>query len=210
MRTTWYKESVEIAHHPDSRVADLALADDGLLEGARRAVSKYGWRDATLERIAREAGLSRVTLHRRGVSKARILQGLAEAYESDYRSALAPAVRGPGSGRARLLLALDAMCNVSERHLETIVALADDASAVFFHEPGEAATSKDFIVEPLQTILRFGARDGSLQPVDANEWATVIANLVHWTYQHLRQSHAWSPERSRSTLIQIVVQGVDA
>jgi AcrR family transcriptional regulator len=191
-------------------VSQLATADDELLDGARRAVSKYGWRDATLERIAREAGLSRVTLHRRGVSKAAILRGLAEAYELDYRTALVTAVEAGRTGGERLRLALDAMCDVSERHLETIVALADDASAVFFHDPGEAATSKEFIVAPLRTILAGGARDGTLLPVDPDEWATVIANLMHWTYQHLRQSHAWSPERSRRTLIQIVVEGVEA
>lgn len=197
--------------------------DEELLAGARRAVSRFGWRDATLERIAREAGLSRVTLHRRGISKSAILRGLAEAYEADYRAALWPALTGNGTGRERLDLALDAMCDVSERHLETIVALADDASSVFFHEPGEAPlsqacaseseaviNSKAFITEPLRKMLEDGARDGSLREVDATEWATVITNLMHWTYQHLRHSHRWSPERSRRTLIAIVVDGVSA
>lgn len=184
--------------------------DEELLAGARRAVSKFGWRDATLERIAREAGISRVTLHRRGISKAAILRGLANAYEADYRAALWPALTGNGTGRERLDLALDAICDVSERHLETIVALADDASSVFFHEPGESVNSKAFITEPLRKMLEDGARDGSLREVDATEWATVITNLMHWTYQHLRHSHRWSPERSRRTLIAIVVDGVSA
>ena len=49
-----------------------------------------------------------------------------------------------------------------------------------------------------------------LWQVDPDEWATVLTNLMHWTYQHLRQSHGWSPERSRSTLIAVVVGGVRA
>lgn len=185
--------------------------DDELLSGARRAVSTWGWRGATLERIAREAGLSRVTLHRRGVSKAAILRGLAAAYEADYRDALERATQADGTGSMRLELALNAMCDVSERHLETIVALADEASSVFFHEPdADPVASKGFIVEPFLAILADGARDGSLRRVDPGEWATVLTNLMHWTYQHLRQSHGWSPERSRSTLIAVVVGGVRA
>ena len=188
---------------------ELRPVDDELLAGARRAVARWGWRGATLERIARETGLSRVTLHRRGVSKATILQGLAAAYETDYRAALERATRAEGSGGERLELALNAMCDVSERHLETIVALADEASSVFFHEAeADPVASKGFIVEPFAGILEDGAEDGSLRPVDPDEWATVLTNLMHWTYQHLRQSHGWSPARARSTLIAVVVSGV--
>jgi AcrR family transcriptional regulator len=190
---------------------DVRPVDDELLAGARRAVSRWGWRDATLERIAREAGLSRVTLHRRRVSKATILRGLAAAYEADYREALERATRAAGSGGERLERALNAMCEVSERHLATIVALADEASSVFFHEAeADPVASKDFIVAPFVGILEDGAADGSLRVVDPGEWATVLTNLMHWTYQHLRQSHGWSPERARSTLIAVVADGVRA
>ncbi len=183
--------------------------DHDLLAGARRAVSKWGWRGATLERIAREAGVSRVTLHRHGVSKSAILQGLAAAYEADYRQALDDAVQGSDPGDIRLERALNAMCDVSERHLATIVALADEASAVFFHEPGEETVSKRFITAPFRAVLEQGAKDGTLREADPDEWATVLTNL-HWTYQHLRQSHGWSPARSKATLIRVVVDGVRA
>ena len=47
----------------------VAVIDQVLLEGAHRAIERWGWREATLERIATEAGVSRMTLHRRGVTR---------------------------------------------------------------------------------------------------------------------------------------------
>jgi AcrR family transcriptional regulator len=42
--------------------------DERAVSGARRAIERHGWRRATMERIAAEAGLSRMTLHRNGVT----------------------------------------------------------------------------------------------------------------------------------------------
>jgi AcrR family transcriptional regulator len=47
-----------------------------LLEAAKRTFAAHGYGGATLERIATEAGVSRVTLHRRGVSKDGLLAEL--------------------------------------------------------------------------------------------------------------------------------------
>ena len=77
------------------------LDDPQVLRGARRAVERYGWQDVTLDRIAAEAGLSRMTLHRRGVSRAAVLDALAAQLEREYRDAMWPALAAPGSGRER-------------------------------------------------------------------------------------------------------------
>jgi AcrR family transcriptional regulator len=49
-----------------------------------------------MERIAAEAGTSRMTLHRQGVSKAEILRALAHQLEADYREAMWPALVADG------------------------------------------------------------------------------------------------------------------
>ena len=57
----------------------VAMIDQSLLEGAHRAIERWGWREATLERIATEAGVSRMTLHRRGITREGLLGALSAA-----------------------------------------------------------------------------------------------------------------------------------
>ncbi len=63
-----------------------------VVEGARSAVERYGWQRATLERIAREAGVSRMTLHRHGLGREEIFallgNGLRGGHAGDRRARL--------------------------------------------------------------------------------------------------------------------------
>ena len=68
--------------------------DDRLLDAGRRTFKRFGYKGATVERIAGEAGLSRVTLHRRGVSMDTILAELAERATEYYRATMWPALTG--------------------------------------------------------------------------------------------------------------------
>ncbi|MEO8688364.1 MAG: helix-turn-helix domain-containing protein [Solirubrobacteraceae bacterium] len=76
-------------------------SDPELLEAARRAFAAHGYAGATIERIAAEAGASRVTLHRRGATKDGLLAELIARAIDDHRRAMWPALTGPGTG-ARL------------------------------------------------------------------------------------------------------------
>src|SRR5213596_529219 len=66
----------------------VTVIDESLLDGAHRAIERWGWREATLERIATEAGVSRMTLHRRGVTRDGLLGALAERLEDSYRAGM--------------------------------------------------------------------------------------------------------------------------
>ena len=88
-----------------------------VVEGARRAIAAGGWQSATLTRIAEEAGVSRMTLHRRGLGREEIFALLARDYEDAFRAALWPSVTGRGSGAERLEAMLVAVCEVTEDHL---------------------------------------------------------------------------------------------
>ncbi len=68
--------------------------DDRLLDAGRRTFKRFGYKGATVERIAGEAGLSRVTLHRRGVSMDTILAELAERATEHYRATMWFALTG--------------------------------------------------------------------------------------------------------------------
>lgn len=181
--------------------------DDELLDAGRRAFARFGYHGATAERIAEEAGVSRVTLHRRGISKEAILDALSVRAVEAYRAALWPALTASGSGRDRLELGLEAICHVAEEHLELLLALRAQSDRIFHEEAEQEASTRSVFTEPLERLLLDGASDGSLRSVDASETAAVLFNLVGWTYIHLRTGHRWSPERSRA-VVELAVEGL--
>ena len=197
-------------------------ADPHILAAARQAIERHGWRDATLERIADEAGLSRMTLHRRGVTRDAVLEGLAQAFEAEYRGAMWPALTAPGSARERLEQALAALCDVCDANLGLLAALGESARWGIFHDDAAAprgghvpaapgVLTRSVFTEPVERILRDGAADGSLRAVeDPAETATVLYNLVSHTYRHLRRGHGWPPERARQGVLGIALDGVAA
>jgi AcrR family transcriptional regulator len=188
----------------------MSVADPRILPGARKAIERYGWQDATLERIALEAGVSRMTLHRRGVTRDGILTALAANVEEQYRAALWPALTAPGDARARLEQALEALCDVCDANLELLAALGEATKVRIFHEEGEAVLTRSVFTEPVERLLRDGIADGSLKPVDPVETATVLYNLVSHTYRHLRRGHGWPPERARRGVLALALEGIAA
>jgi AcrR family transcriptional regulator len=170
-------------------------------------LAQDGLAAATLERISAAAGVSRMTLHRHGVSKADILGALAARLETDYREALWPAMVSKGTGRARLEQALVSVCEVTERNLRLHEALSDRTREEIYHEPGPEPLTRRAFVEPLERLLLDGVADGSLVAVESDDALTVLFNAVTHTYSHLRTGHRWPPERARSGVIRLVIDG---
>ena len=183
---------------------------DAIVEGARRALELHGASGITLERIAAEAGVSRMTLHRRGVSKQDVLRELALRLEGEYRDAMWRALVSDGSARDRLRRALELECHVAEANLDLLDALSSGARDEIFHERGGRRLTRPVFVEPLQRLLRDGAADGSIARVEVDETATVLFNLVGHTYRHLRAAHGWSATRARSSVVRLAMDGVAA
>jgi AcrR family transcriptional regulator len=188
---------------------DVAIAPDNrVLDASRRTLRRFGLQGLTTERIAQEAGISRVTLHRRGITKDVILETLTERAVTSYRDALWPVMTAPGTGRERLELALQRLCEVAEDQLELLVALRSQTDAIFHEESdGEALTRTEF-TEPLERLLRDGAADGTLRETGYEEMATVLFNLVGWTYVHMRTGHRWAPDRARGAILDVVMTGL--
>ncbi len=188
---------------------DTVATDPALLEAAARAFERHGFAGATLERIAEEAGLSRVTLHRRGVSKDALLAELAARATEDYRRRMWPALTAEGSAAERLETALHALCEAAEAHMALLIALRAQSDAVF-HRDEEEPMTRSVFTEPLERLLRDGAAEGSLDVEDPVESATGLFNLVGWTYIHLRTGHGWRPERATAATIDPVLNGLRA
>jgi AcrR family transcriptional regulator len=183
------------------------ISDGDLLDAAKRVFAAHGYAGATLERIAAEAGVNRVTLHRRGVNKDGLLAQLAAQGTEEYRRQMWPALTATGSGAERLGLALDALCRSTEANLELLVALSGRTEGIF-HEDEPEPLTRDVFTDPLARILQDGAEDGSLRRVDVEETATVLFNMVGWTYMHLRTGHGWAPERARAATLDPLLVGL--
>jgi AcrR family transcriptional regulator len=182
--------------------------DAPTLEAGRRAFARFGYHAATLQRIAEEAGVSRVTLHRRGVTKEGILEALAAQGADRYRARLWPALTASGSALDRLEAALGALCQAAEDDMELLLALRSQSDGIFHEDEAEDALTRSVFTEPLERLLRDGEADGTLRAGDPAETATVLFNLVGWTYIHLRTGHRWGADRAREAVLRIALRGV--
>jgi AcrR family transcriptional regulator len=184
---------------------------DALVDAARAAIAERGWAATTMEDIAEAAGVSRMTLHRRGLTRDGLLDALRQGLVAEERDALWPAITASGTGRERLALALTALCGIAERNLAVLAALDDDVRDAVWHEPGDDALTRPEFTAPFRRLLEDGLADGSLIPDgDLDELATVLYNQISWTYRHLRSGHRWSPERAEQAVVTLAVRGVSA
>lgn len=184
--------------------------DPPLLDAAHRAIERHGWHGATLERVAAEAGLSRMTLHRRQVSRTGLLAALSHRLEVQHREALAPALTTSGTARERLELALAAECALTEDNLALLEALGGAARDAIYHEQDAPGATRAAFVAPYRRLLEDGCEDGSLAVAEPEEAATVLINLVGHTYRHLRTGHGWEPARASGAVCAMALDGVAA
>lgn len=192
----WYAERVAVDTVPD----DLVAAVEQVLES-------HGWAGATAELIAEAAGLNRVTLYRRGLTKERLLAAAAVAAASEFQQATLVALTHPGTARERLEILLDTLYALADGHLALIAGLYDGPTAMFHlgidpKHDAQAITRFEY-TQPFERILRDGIHDRSLVSDSPDEDAELLFNTAAWTYVHLRRSHGWSAERARSAVTRI-------
>ena len=173
--------------------------DDDVLDAVSRILERDGVRGLTISAIAEEAGVSRVTLHRREVSVDDVVVAVLARASDDLRASLWPALTAAGDAASRLHVALRALCDVAERHAPVLTAFYGQPARAIPGRPGRT-TSFEFI-EPFERLLRDGAVDGSLHVEDPAAEATLVANAVCWTYLHMRRAHRWSAGRAAERVI---------
>ena len=162
-----------------------------------------GWDGLTLERVAQVAGRARSTLWRHGLTREVLVGALLGELVEDFQSAMYPVLSGPGTGRERLVLGLEALCDLLERHLALMLA-TDEA----FHQEPRPGEPPDYL-HPFIRFLREGADDGSLAPTaEVVASADVAFNAVAWTYVHLRGRHGWPAKRARTLVVDVVLNGI--
>src|ERR1700744_5415003 len=78
------------------------------LERIRDALGDRAWHELSLDDLARAAGLTRMTFHRRGISRDMVRDGLVELLVSEYEAAALPALSSPADAPERMRLRLQA------------------------------------------------------------------------------------------------------
>jgi AcrR family transcriptional regulator len=172
-----------------------------LIAAARAAVEAHGYAGLTLERIAAEADVSRVTLHRRGHSKDEIFNALVVRVREEHRDALWPALTASGDGSDRLRMALNKVCEMCERDLDVMLATRAQLDAAAHGAKGPDPQSNWIVAEPLQVLARDGVADGSLRDGDPEVLAALLVNWSAWTYVHLRTAFGWKPRRAKTVVV---------
>lgn len=172
-----------------------------LIAAARKAVEKYGYAGLTLERIAAEADVSRVTLHRRGHSKDEIFNALVVQVREEHRDALWPALTASGDGAGRLRLAVAKVCDMCERDLLVLLALRAHLDAAAHGADGPEPHTTLIVAEPFQVLARDGIADGSLRGGDPEVLGALLVSWAGWTYVHLRTAFGWKQRRARSAVV---------
>lgn len=184
-----------------------AAVDEELLDAAEAILAEHGVEGVTLERVADRAGLSRVTLWRRGVTTEDLVTGLLQRLTDDFVKEFWPIIDSSGTGRDRLSACLDALFEVADRHLH-VLSVSDEV----FHWAAERCMfppGAEGFLGPFVGALRLGARDGSLTfSGHAEDTADVVYNTACWGYVHLRQRHKWSRKRARSQISAVLVAGL--
>jgi AcrR family transcriptional regulator len=185
------------------------VIDRTLIDATAAAISRWGLEQVTLERVAEEAGLSRATIYRRGVTREDLVAALTIEAADTYRRAILPAIAGSGTACEPLRAAFEALCDTADDHLHLLAGLFL-ARGELFHQPGPDALVVDVFAEPFERLLRDGASDGSLRATSPEVTATVLFNLVGWGYIHLRAAHDWKPGPTREAVIDVVMAGIQA
>jgi len=184
---------------------DVPVVDPEVRAATIAVLHERGWEGLTLERVAEVAGRARSTLWRQGLTRDVLVQALVGALAADFQSAMYPVLTAGGTGRERLELGLEALCDLVERHLPLM--LANDEA---FHQETAPGRPPNYL-HPFIRFLREGADDGSLTPRgDVVAAADIAFNATAWTYVHLRGRHDWPAARARALVVGLVLDGIDA
>jgi len=189
-----------------------AQLDPVTLVRVRDRLSTRDWRSVTVAELAQAAGLSRMTLHRRGITKEQVLAQLGARLEAEYQEAIFAALTAPGCARERLGRALLAICEVDERYLGVLGALAGGLD-VIYHQDGpdsEPVLTRATFTDGLRRLLEDGAHDGSIAVADPLETATLLFNAVGHTYRHMRTGHRWPAQVAGERIVTLVLDGLPA
>jgi AcrR family transcriptional regulator len=184
------------------------VANDKILDAVNIVVEQRGLAGTTAELVAAAAGVNRTTLYRKGYTRERLLAEAAAASARDFEAATLAPLTAAGTARDRMVLLLEALYDLADRHLGLLAGLFDGPSAIFHlgmdSEDPTVLTRFEY-TDPFERLLIDGNTDGTLTSHDPRVDAELIFNTAGWTYVHFRRSHDWAPGIARPAVTRITL-----
>ncbi len=181
----------------------VSRVQDALHKATVAVLAEVGWDGLTLERVAEQAGKSRVTLWRNGVSRESLLDSLLMRLAEGYRDAMLPVLAAPGTIRERLERTMHALCDVVDAHAE-VLAVSDD----MFHRAAEISNIPMRFLDPFMRVIADARSAGLLAPGFKDfDLADVLFNGTAWPYLHFRLRHKWPAARAKKLLVSTLLDG---
>ncbi|WP_203453902.1 TetR/AcrR family transcriptional regulator [Jiangella aurantiaca] len=180
-----------------------------VLAAAKRLAERQELGGASMADIAKEAGITRVTLYRRGETRAAILVALRDELAREERERLLPVLTAAGDARTRLTATFEVLCALTDERADLLTGLDDPTLNAIYHDPGDESLTRAEFTAPIVRLLRDGALDGSLRELaDPEETATVLYVQICETYRHLRREHRWSAKRATDAVLDLTLHGL--
>lgn len=177
----------------------MPTTSEKLMEVTRRLLDVHGPDGISLSAIATEANMSRMTLHRNGITVGRLMGDLVGSASADLRESLWPVLTSSAPAADRLSLAIHTLCEVVERHATVLSAV--------YHQPNrphpsiQGRTAAFEFAEPFERILIDGNHDRTTGSGSPRDDAEFLINAVTWTYLHMRRSHGWPEDKAREATL---------
>lgn len=151
--------------------------DEALLAAVRDEVIAYGVRRATATSIAQRAGVSRMTVYRRGGGvRQLLLDALTREFDTDIAALLE--ATSAEHGRARLVdVAVSGVRLLTESELVTALR-RHDPELLLPYLVDRHGHSQQAVLALFTTLLEAGLADGSIRPLDVPTAAVVLLHAV--------------------------------
>jgi AcrR family transcriptional regulator len=162
-------------------VAPNTSSREKIVEGAIRALGRYGFRKFSMSDITAEAGISRGTLYRYFKSKEQVLEAVGEHVESTLRATLEEAVMASPEQENRLEIVLQALLDYGRAHAELVRIVEAEPSAVLPLLSREFSTLLSAVTDALGPVLNDAppVRDGTLTKRQLAEMFTRLVLSVY-------------------------------
>jgi len=160
-------------------VKDFRTAE--ILDAARRVIGELGFADASMERIALEAGVAKGTLYRYFESKESLLAHALEHAHRDMITRSRAATQRVRAYRDKLREAVRAVLEYSAEHQAFYQALLERPDLSIDRESVVARTlTKNFeeYIRFVSGLLTRGARSGEFRPVDPRRGAQFLIEII--------------------------------
>src|SRR5690348_7479053 len=124
-----------------------------VLAAVKRLAARGELSGASMADIAAEAGITRVTLYRRGETRPALIAALRDELLREERELLLPLLAGDGDAGTRLTRVLEGVCETTESRADLLAGLDDAALNAIWHDEGPEALARLESIPQIDRVL---------------------------------------------------------